>query len=66
MDEEELQMRLEQLRRLKAQVNAAIQILEARTPFMPLQEHIHPACLIVGDFTIVDKTHSGFFYAKTC
>lgn len=54
MTETEKADRLRQLHRLRRQVQNAIDYLCSDRPFMPLQDHIHPASLHIGDFVIVD------------
>ncbi len=54
MSQEDRDYRLSQLRRLQRQVDAAIEYLKSDQPFMPLQNHVHPLSLMIGDFVIVD------------
>lgn len=57
MDEKELDMRVEQLRRLEQQVKLARDLLEDEKcthHISPLFDQLPPRCLRIGDFTIVD------------
>jgi hypothetical protein len=54
MNAEEKKHRIEQLKRLIQQATTAKGYLERDLPMMPLEEHMHPASLKIGDFVIVD------------